>query len=55
MLQEFFDNWRLGDAKRIDGILIVVAGRIALSIEVGLELEEKVTDALWLEISSVAT
>lgn len=26
-----FDNWRLGDAKRNDGILIVVAGRIALS------------------------
>lgn len=26
-----FDNWRLGDAKRNDGILIIVAGRIALS------------------------
>lgn len=26
-----FDNWRLGDAKRNDGILIVVTGRIALS------------------------
>lgn len=26
-----FDNWRLGDAKRNDGILIIVAGQIVLS------------------------
>lgn len=42
-----FDNWRLGDAKRNDGILIIVAwsDRI-VRIQVGYGLEEKVTDAL---------
>ena len=42
-----FDNWRLGDAKRNDGILIVVAwSDRTVRIQVGYGLEEKVTDAL---------
>ena len=42
-----FDNWRLGDAKRNDGILIVVAwSDRTVRIQVGFGLEEKVTDAL---------
>lgn len=43
----FFDNWRLGDAKRNDGILIIVAwSDRTVRIQVGYGLEEKVTDAL---------
>ncbi|WP_338928569.1 YgcG family protein [Escherichia coli] len=42
-----FDNWRLGDAKRNDGILIIVAwSDRTVRIQVGYGLEEKVTDAL---------
>ncbi|HEG2008350.1 TPA: YgcG family protein [Escherichia coli] len=42
-----FDNWRLGDAKRNDGILIIVAWSDRTArIQVGYGLEEKVTDAL---------
>lgn len=42
-----FDNWRLGDAKRNDGILIIVAwSDRTVRIQVGFGLEEKVTDAL---------
>ena len=42
-----FDNWRLGDAKRNDGILIIVAwSDRTVRIKVGYGLEEKVTDAL---------
>ncbi len=42
-----FDNWRLGDAKRNDGILIIVAWSDRTArIQVGYRLEEKVTDAL---------
>lgn len=42
-----FDNWRLGDAKRNDGILIIVAwSDRTVRILVGYGLEEKVTDAL---------
>ncbi len=42
-----FDNWRLGDAKRNDGILILVAwSDRTVRIQVGYGLEEKVTDAL---------
>ena len=47
-----FDNWRLGDAKRNDGILIVVAwSDRTVRIQVGYGLEEKVTDALAVESS----
>ncbi|CAM7694929.1 YgcG family protein [Escherichia coli] len=42
-----FNNWRLGDAKRNDGILIIVAwSDRTVRIQVGYGLEEKVTDAL---------
>lgn len=42
-----FDNWRLGDAKRNDGILIIVAwSDRTVRIQVGYGREEKVTDAL---------
>ncbi|HFM0176220.1 TPA: YgcG family protein [Escherichia coli] len=42
-----FDNWHLGDAKRNDGILIIVAwSDRTVRIQVGYGLEEKVTDAL---------
>lgn len=42
-----FDNWRLGDAKRNDGILIIVAwSDRTVRIQVGYGLEEKVTNAL---------
>ena len=42
-----FDNCRLGDAKRNDGILIMVAwSDRTVRIQVGYGLEEKVTDAL---------
>lgn len=42
-----FDNWRLGDAKRNDGILIIVAwSDRTVRIQVDYGLEEKVTDAL---------
>lgn len=42
-----FDNWRLGDAKRNDGILIIVAwSDRTVRIQVGYGLEEKVTGAL---------
>ena len=47
-----FDNWRLGDAKRNDGILIIVAwSDRTVRIQVGYGLEEKVTDALAVEAS----
>ena len=46
-----FDNWRLGDAKRNDGILIIVAwSDRTVRIQVGYGLEEKVTDALARDI-----
>ena len=46
-----FNNWRLGDAKRNDGILIIVAwSDRTVRIQVGYGLEEKVTDALARDI-----